>query len=129
MKRLLILLVSMLLMSAPALGQSAATQNNAPAFDYLISDFTAASVTRFEIQFDGGAFTSIGVPATTDDTKTLAGGHTYAGPKFGTMGLSVGSHTFNARACNVGGCGGASPTPFAFTYAPIPAATANQRIQ
>lgn len=105
------------------------TQNNAPAFDYVTADLTAFSVTRFELQLDAGAFVSIGLPAATDDTKTGAGAHTYAGPKLGTFGLSVGSHTFNARACNTGGCGAASAVPFAFTYAPIPSGTANPRLQ
>ncbi len=106
-----------------------ATQNNAPALDYPIVDLAAFSVTRFEMQLDSGAFVSIGLPATTDDAKTIVGDHTYAGPKFGTLGLSIGNHTFSSRACNAGGCGVASAVPFAFTYAPIPTGTANQRLQ
>ena len=127
MKKLLVLLA---FVSLPAFAQvPIATQNNSPAFDYLLVDFTSFSVTRFEVQIDSGAFVSVGVPTTTDDVRTLPGAHTYAGPKFGTLGLSVGSHTFAARACNAGGCGVASTPPFAFTYAPIPSGTVNQRLQ
>jgi len=126
MKRLAWLL---LFASSAAFAQvPVATQNSVPVFDYLIVDFTAFSVTRFEMQLDSGTFASIGVPATTDDVKTLVGAHPYPGPKLGTLGMSVGSHTFASRACNAGGCGIAS-APLAFTYAPIPNATANQRLQ
>ncbi len=106
-----------------------ATQNNAPALDYLITNLTIGAVTRFEIQFDANAFVSIGLPTPTDDAKTGIGAHTYAGAKLGTYGLAIGSHTFVARACNAAGCGIASSPPFSFTYAPILDAPANQRLQ
>ena|SRR5260221_845737 len=118
----------LLLASSAAFGQVTATQNNAPALDYLTVNLTAYSVTRFEVQFDTGAFASIGLPATSDDAKTGVGAHTYAGPKLGTLGLSVGSHSYASRACNAGGCGTAS-APLSFSYAPIPDAPANQRFQ
>ncbi len=127
MKRLAWLL---LLASSAAFGQvPAVTQNNSPALDYLTVNLTTWAVTRFEIQFDTGAFVSIGLPTPTDDTKTGIGAHTYAGAKLGTYGLTVGSHTFAARACNAAGCGTASSPPFSFSYAPILDAPVNQRLQ
>src|SRR5258708_10043072 len=106
MKRLAWLL---LLASSAAFGQvPLATQNNSPALDYPTTALTTFSVTRFEIQFDAGTFISIGLPATTDDAKTLVGDHTYAGSKFGTYGLAVGGHTFASRACNSARSGSAA---------------------
>jgi hypothetical protein len=127
MKRLAGILL--MLASLSAFGQvPIVTQNNSPAIDYLTTDLTAFAVTRFEMQLDSGSFSSIGLPATTDDAKTLPGAHTYAGPKLGTLGLSVGSHSFAARACNVTGCGAAS-LPLTFTYAPTVVTPANLRFQ
>src|SRR5258708_3608940 len=130
MKRLSRLAWMLLLAGSSALGQVVtATQNNSPALDYPTTALTTFAVTRFEIQFDAGAFISIGLPTPTDDAKTLVGDHTYAGPKMGTLGLSVGNHTMSSHACNVAGCGQPSLVPLAFTYAPIPDGTANPRVQ
>jgi hypothetical protein len=94
------------------------TPTDALAFDYPDADFTASQVTRFEAQWDGGAWGAL--PMTTfRDASTPAGFSSYKViPPF-----SNGTHAVSYRACNSVGCGGGSvPFGFAFAVAETPKA-------
>jgi hypothetical protein len=85
------------------------------AFDYIRTDFTSYAVTRFEVSWDGGAWSTIGIPAPFVDTQTQAGADSYSAlPPF-----TQSTHSVVVRACNAVGCGLAS-SPFAFAYASSP---------
>lgn len=85
------------------------TSSQAIGFDYLDADMTAFSVTRFDVQWDNGAWVSIGIPAPVKQADTLAGASTYKV----TPPFTTGNHSVSYRAVNEAGAGAAS-SPFAF---------------
>jgi hypothetical protein len=99
---------------APPLPQAPVTfvVGDQVAFDYLQADFIAFTVTRFEVSWDSGTFTTIGLPAPFVDAQTQVGADSYSVlPPF-----TQSTHSVAIRACNAVGCGPAS-LPFAFAYA------------
>lgn len=93
-----------------------ATPTQAFGVDYLDADMTTYAVTRFEIQVDGGAFTSVGIPPKQNDMQTPAGGSTY---KIAIPPMTPGSHTVGVRVCNVVTCSTATPLSFTFSITPV----------
>jgi hypothetical protein len=89
-------------------------------WDYL--DANIATVNRFEVLYDSGAWTPVGIPA---DQLIVAGGKTYRVPVPTT--LSQGTHTFSVRACSVEVCG-AALGPLGFAFAVVPPTPTNLRI-
>src|SRR4051812_18642473 len=88
-----------------------ATASQSFGFDYKDADVITFSVTRYEMQIDGGAvWTSVAVPVKANDGLTPAGSSTY---RVAIPALTTGSHTVSFRACNAQLCGDGS-TPFAF---------------
>jgi len=102
MKRTLFAAAVALLLSAMPAAAQQAIPGQSFGFDYLTADFTQYSVTRFEMQVDGGAWTDIQVPEIADDANTLPAAHTY---KVAIPPLATGAHTVSFRACN------ANPAP------------------
>lgn len=94
------------------------------AWDYADADLSAGAVTRFEIQIDGGSFTSVQMAQAFTDAQTPSGAKSY---KVAIPALTTGSHTFAVRACNDQLCG--DPTPaFGFVLAVKPATASGVRI-
>jgi hypothetical protein len=91
------------------------------AWDYPDADLASGAVTRFEVKYDDGAFTSVGIPTETAD---IPGGKTY---KVQFSALKPGTHTVTARACNVDVC--SEPmAPLGFVLAVVPSIPSNPRI-
>lgn len=94
------------------------------AWDYADADLSAGAVTRFEIQIDGGTFTSVGMAQTFTDPDTPSGAKSYKTP---IPALTTGSHTVAVRACNTELCGDAT-SPVGFVLAVKPATATGVRI-
>lgn len=110
--------LSLALLPSLALGQVSVKQPFHLLWDY---DVVANPIDRFEIQYDLGVYTSVGIPPVTAGTYSLLGNSTLAG-----------SHSAVVRACNTLGCSSDSNT-VAFIVdvpapAPIPAAPTGLRI-
>src|SRR5690242_9730943 len=119
MKRLVVAVLLIGSLRGALLAQSVIlTPTDALGFDYLDADLTSFAVARFEVSYDLGAWTSLGLPAPFALSDTIAGAHTYkVVPQFTT-----GSHSVQFRACNAAGCGSASAAfPFAVESAPASA--------
>ncbi len=95
--------------------------NDAIGFNYTDADFANAQVERFENQYDGGQWLSIGIPTVY---QNLNGITTYRV----IPTTATGTHTLSFRACNAVGCGNAS-SPFAFAVLGAPStAPSNIRV-
>lgn len=125
MKRLL-LVASLVLLSTPALSQVLILKNAGRSYgvDYITANIKTFSITRFEIQLDGGTWNSIGIPPIQNDAQTLTGYDTYVSPIPDTTPL--GNHTALARVCQSGTVCSDPSNPLAFVFAVIPA-PANMR--
>jgi hypothetical protein len=85
------------------------------AWDYTDEMMANAAIQRFEVQYDNGPFTSVGIPT---ETQAVTGGKTY---KVAFPTLPPGPHTANVRACNTEVCGQAlGPLGFALAQIPVP---------
>lgn len=74
--------------------------------DYVDANIVSGGVTRFERQFDGGAWASVGMPTKFSDALTTTGASTY---RIAFPTLTAGNHTVAIRACNASQC--SDPTP------------------
>ena len=88
---------------APLLGPS-----DAFGVDYPDAWLTEQAINRFEVQYDGGQWTSVGMPPVYAAVNGIA---TYAVTP--AMPMPQGNHTVSFRACNAGACS-RSTSPFAF---------------
>lgn len=91
MRRLI--LIGLFLLSSVILSAQTATPGQSLAWNHPTAD--AELVTRFEVNYDGGAYTDVGRTA----HPTLA--DTFYAP---IPALTTGSHTVVVRACNSNGC-------------------------
>lgn len=92
------------------------------AWDYVNAALLSAAVNRFEVRYDAGQWTTVGIP--TDRTPTPDGlSTTY---QTAVPALTLGPHTVALRACNVDLCGDATPE-LAFTVTIKPDTPANLR--
>jgi hypothetical protein len=85
--------------------------NDAIGFDYFDTEMTAAEVTMFQVQYDGGVWINLGIPPGVVLATTLPGAKTYKA----NSPFTSGTHSVVFRACNTVGCGGGS-VPFAFAH-------------
>lgn len=85
---------------------------DAIGFDYADADFQQYAVERFEAQYDGGAWASIGIPQVAGQSNGLT---TYRV----IPPMPSGNHTVGLRACNAVGCS-TSSSPFAFAVLGAP---------
>jgi hypothetical protein len=108
-------------------GLSAQTPPASPGqrfgFDYRTSDLTTFQVARFELQIDGGAWVSVGMPPSAPQPDTPADFTTLGVP---IPALTPGQHTASLRACN-SVCGEGS-VPFTFLMVVEPPAPGQGRI-
>lgn len=120
--RLLMFVVVVLAMfAAPLYGQAIATSGQGFAWDYSDAAI-AAGVVRFELQLDGGTWTSVGL-ATVVETRATDKTYRVAMPA-----LTPGPHTAAVRACNVDVC--SEPTSLlSFKLVVVPETPGNLRIQ
>ena len=86
---------------APILGLS-----DAFGVDYPEASFIEQAINRFEVQYDGRQWTSVGIPPVYAEVNGVA---TYAVQAT----MPPGNHTVSFRVCNAGGCS-ISTSPFAF---------------
>lgn len=114
-----ILLVGMLI--APPQAPPQLLPGDRIGFDYADVDFSFYSVSRFEVALDGGAWADIGLPP----TYAQAGGVTTR--VWVPPAVTPGVHALTLRACNSGGCGGAS-VPFGFEIGVPSTSPGNTRI-
>jgi hypothetical protein len=92
-----------------------------PTTQKLAWDHSApASVTRFELNVDGGDFTDVG--------KTACAAPNAASFCAAVPALTQGAHSLVVRACNAAGCSAASAPPYAVIAVVIPAAPVNVRL-
>lgn len=113
MKRLYISLAVFMLFVAPTFAQAPVfSPGDALGWDYPDADTATYQVSRFEAQYDNGAWVAVGM----DVAGTANGITTYKT----TPAVTNGTHSVVVRACNVSGCGGAS-SPFAFAVLTAPA--------
>lgn len=76
------------------------------AYEFPDAALSAESIDRFEVSYDGAAFTSLGLPPKLSTANGIS--------KYKLIPPQTsGTHTFSLRACNAVGCGPAS-SPFAF---------------
>ena len=119
--------VLLLLLSAPIAAQQPpiVDSTEAIAFDYLTADLTEFTVTSFEAQWDGGGWTSLGMPEAFQFAETPPGAFSFKVLPVHTSG----THSLSVRAVNSVGPGGGS-VPFAFALAgSVPAsAPINMRV-
>ena len=112
-----------LTLSSVALGAQAPvfSPGDSLGWDYADADVATYQVSRFEAQYDSGAWTAVGMTA-----HASANGVTTFKT---TPVVSNGTHQVMIRACNVSGCGNAS-SPFAFAVltAPVAAPTNLRKI-
>jgi hypothetical protein len=100
-----ILLVSLLsVAAAPKPSLPTLTPLDAVQWDYLTQEFTFWGITRFEVSWDGKAWSSQGKPDPYVNTLTSAGARSYHAPN----PFTTGTHTAAVRACNTMGCGSSS---------------------
>jgi hypothetical protein len=83
------------------------------SFDYDDAEFEADTVSRFEMQIDTGAWTSVGIPTLT---LPMAGGKTY---QVLIPAVTPGTHAVGFRACDLSACSGGS-IPFGFKVVVTP---------
>ena len=86
--------------------------------DYPDRWFTEQAMARFEVQYNGGQWTSVGIPAVyaaSDGVTTYTVKPT----------MSAGNHAVSFRACNAGGCS-TSTSPFTFL---VPAGGGGESLQ
>jgi hypothetical protein len=96
--------------------QTPMSSTQAIGFDYSDTGMERFTVTRFEVKYDTGSFTSVQIPPSFVGGLTPNGYKTYKlVPPF-----TSGSHSVQFRACNATGCGGSS-APFTFVSASSPA--------
>jgi hypothetical protein len=126
MRRLTALISVLFLLTVGLAAQAppVATATQAFGFNYADADLATFSVVRFELQIDGGAWTSVAIPAKANDALTPAGASTYRVP---IPALTTGSHTVSFRACNAQLCSDPS-APFSFILAVKPATPTGARI-
>lgn len=82
-----------------------AQQTVGPNSRFRVDQSNLDTIDRLELQIDGGAWNSIGLNIVTDPL-TPSGSSTYETP---IPTLPAGLHTASVRACNVIGCGQATP--------------------
>jgi hypothetical protein len=123
MRKTILVGVFVLVLTALASAQVAVSGDKF-GWDYAAADITQYSVVRFEIQVDGGAWASVGLPTPFTNPQTAAGKQTYAVP---FPAMQPGQHTISVRACNVDLCS-AGIAPFAFKLAIVPADGSNGRV-
>jgi curli biogenesis system outer membrane secretion channel CsgG len=95
-------------------GQTPVTTANQVAYDQ--PDY--ASVTRFELRVDSGAWADVGKPPAAGAANTW---------QVALPAMTAGPHTITARACNAGGCSAAS-TGINVLMVVIPQPPANGRV-
>lgn len=122
MRRLCLATVLGLLPITAAAQPPTVSQGQRIAFDYLDADETTYQVVSFQLQIDGGAWTTTPTQENVFP-DTIAGGTTHSV----APALTPGSHTISFRACNTTGCS-VGTAPFAFEYAIVPPAGSNVRI-
>lgn len=67
------------------------------AWDYSDLDLANYNVMSFQLQYDSGTWTDVGIPV---DIITIPGGKTYLVPLL----VDSGTHSVSVRACNVNLC-------------------------
>lgn len=101
-----ILLLLWALLTNPLWAQPAPTfgPEDAVLFDYYTADIATYAVRRYEVQWDGGPWSSLGLPTAYTTPQTPSGAVTYKVPP----PFSTGNHTAAFRACNAQRCGAGS---------------------
>lgn len=90
------------------------------AWDYTLADVTTGGILRFEFKLDAGPWVNTGLPPN-------ATSYVYVIP---ALGLTVGSHTAQVRACNTQECSPEPSPTITFTVIrPIPKPPVNFKIQ
>lgn len=106
--------IAVVLLTVTILGAAAQTppvlgDNDAIGFDYLDADFVQWQVTRFENQYDGGAWVTISPPVYSQTSGVTT---YFVRPQ--DISTPTGTHTVTFRACNTQGCStGTAPFQFA----------------
>jgi hypothetical protein len=104
-----VLLLSAALMQPPTV----LLPTEAFAFEFPDAALVNESIDRFEVRYDSGAFTTLGIPV---KVGTVSGISKYKLIPPQTSG----THTFELRACNLAGCG---PSSVPFVFAPLSSPT------
>lgn len=122
---MVVLLVAALALAARQGAGQVTAATHELAFDLLDADVVTSGVTRVEMQVDGGAWSSVGMPPKRNDPQTtLPGASTYAI----ALPILEGQHRIAVRACNPSLCSDPT-TPLIVTLPTKPSTPFNMRIR